>query len=508
MGKLRKIGKFYTRIIMRNIGIFIFVGIMSVVFHDHGWFPNEDMYAISQLVYLILIPTMIAYEGGMAIGGTNGGILGLLAISGVLVSDMQVGFAAALVMGPLCGLLWKHMEHWLETYAASSLQMLVRNLCLGVTGLLFAVGGHYFLIPALNHVLTWMFSLVRVFADHHMIGALSIIIEPAKIFFLNNVLNHSVLVPLGMAELQEGAGSIFFLLESNPGPGIGMLLALYLADRKSRKNYAAALFAHGIGGIHEVYFPFVWSNLKLLLPLILGGMAGDTVFEFLHTGTQGVVSPGSLIIVLLMAGKSSWISAFVGIVVSTLVSFCGCMLLLRKKASDQVKNTETTNIKTKNIETNDIEANNTETNHTESDDIETKNIETIKYEIKHIEKKTVTKEINAAEETAEKIEKQDTEDTVYMKIHKVGFVCDAGVGSSAMGAALLRRMLAGSQIDQVEVAAYGADMIPDDINLIVCQENFKHLLPEKNRSIETITVENLVNTAEFSKIIERIKKAR
>lgn len=443
MGKLQKIGKFYTKIIMSHIGIFIFVGILFVVFHSHGWFPNEDMYAISQLVYSVIIPTMVAYESGKALGGNSGGVLAVLAISGVLTSHLQMGLLAAMLVGPFCGFLWKKTTQLLEKHMLSSLQMLVRNLCLGLMGAVFALTGYYVFLPALEAVTSIIYVGINFMAVHKMTGLLSIIIEPAKIFFLNNIMNHTILVPLGMSQIQGGGSSIFFLLESNPGPGIGMLLALYIMERERRKEYATAMFAHGIGGIHEVYFPFALSNLRLLIPLILGGMAGSYTFEFLQAGLRGVVSPGSIIIVLLMAGKDTWIPVMLGMTVSALVSFGGCMAVLRWQEKGR--------------------------------------------------------------EGKKEGKKEVTEELVNMKIEKIGFVCDAGVGSSAMGAALLRRMFHQEGREEIQVAAYSSDMIPKDLSLIVCQKDFESRLPKEVENIQVVTVDNLVSTAEFTRILELIQ---
>lgn len=442
MRKLHKIGEFYTRIIMRNVGIFIFVGLLSVVFNDHGWIPNKNMYAISQLVYEMVMPCLIAYESGRAICEKGGGPLAVLAISGILVFDAPVGILAAMTLGPLAGLVWKYEEPFLRDRISSSMQMLVRNLAMGITGGILAAAGIYLLSLALDAAASLVYQGVDFLAAHRMAALLSILVEPAKVFFLNNIMNHAVLVPLGIAQVQEAGSSVLFLIESNPGPGIGVMAALYYEKKEKRDEYISAIIAEAVGGIHEVYFPFVLSNLRLIIPLILGGMAGNLCFGMLDAGLRGVVSPGSILIILLMAGKGKAISVTAGIVVSALVAFAGSLLILQKG------------------------------------------------EMK--------------EEKVPEAEKMETE--TLKKIEHIAFVCDGGVGSSAMGAALFRRNLSRSGITGVKVDAYASDLIPEDVDFIVCQKDFFRLRSRELGEREVYTVESLVKTEEYGSLIEQIQK--
>lgn len=449
MKKLHKIGKFYTKIIMKNIGIFIFIGLLSVVCNVYGWFPNEDMYAISQFIYKSILPALIAYEGGRAVCEKGGGTLAVLILSGILLCDSSVGILGAMITGPLAGWLWKYEESFLKERMNSSMQMLVRNLALGATGSVMAALGFYVLSPMLGIFTGVIYRGVNFMLSHGMIAALSILIEPAKVFFLNNIMNHAVLVPLGIGQVQEAGQSVLFLLESNPGPGLGVMAALYCAGKDKRSEYMSMMFAEALGGIHEVYFPLVLSNLSLMIPLILGGIAGNICFGILHAGVQGAVSPGSILVILLMAGKGRVLPVFAGILVSALVSFGGSILLLNKKKKRE---------------------------------------ETMREEDKR-----------------ERMEEKNVSEA-KKKIEAVAFVCDGGVGSSAMGAALFRRTLARAQVTDVRVEVYAADMVPDNIDLIVCQRDFYRLHPEGFKNTEVCTVESLVKTEEFQELIEQIQK--
>lgn len=463
MGFLHRIGKFYTRVIMNNIGIFIFIGLLSVVFGDCGWFPNEDIYAFSELVYRIILPTMIAFECGRKTGGKNGGIPAVLAMAGILVLNPSVGIFGAMLIGPPAGVVWKQVEQALEKRTDFRLKMLVNNLSLAVTGGVLAILVYFLLNPALEVLTDTVYAGIQFLVVHRMMGLLSVVIEPAKVLFLNNLMNHAVLVPLGMEQISQNGSSILFLLEANPGPGFGVLLALYLSGKEKRSAYGSAMFAQAVGGIHEVYFPFVLSDLRLLFPLILGGTAGNLCFQYLGDGVQGMISPGSILIVLLMAGKESFWQVFLGTAVSALVSFVFGMLILKIGTAGE---------------------------HTGE---EQKQVEQKQVEQKRVEQKK-------EERTEEKGE--------VLPEKRMAFVCDGGFGSSVMGAALMRRLLGQRGIRGIRVEAFAADAVPEDVDIIICQKDFYPMLPKKLLDREIHLVDDLVQTAGFEAVIGQLQNSR
>lgn len=315
MNVIQKTGKFYSRIIMKNIGIFVFIGLLSVVFQTKGWFPNEDIYAISQVAYRYVLPCMIAYEGGNLLSDSFGGLAAVMALCGILLRDPEAGIFGAMISAPLGGYLWEKEREFLERDCYAETKMLFRNLLLGLTGAVLAVGEYYLLAEAVTVFAVAAGSCIGWILEHGYIAVLNVLIEPAKVFFLNNIMNHGILVPLGMSQAEQTGGSILFLLETNPGPGLGMLLGLLLYKRKNvkrRQELATAAFTQAIGGIHEVYFPFVLADLGLLLPLIVGGVVGSIWFSVFHCETAGVISPGSVLTILIMAGRSSMLRCLEG----------------------------------------------------------------------------------------------------------------------------------------------------------------------------------------------------
>lgn len=445
MRLLHKIGRFYTRIIMKNVGIFIFIGLLSVVSGEHGWFPDKDIYAISQLVYIYILPAMTAYAGGRAIGGERAGILACLAVSGIMISEYNAGLLGAMILGPLSGIIWKWLEHLLEEKMPGSMQMLMKNLCIAAGGGILAVIGYLMVSPVLGILISLIYRGIDCLVVHRMEGLLSIIIEPAKIFFLNNLINHGILVPLAMGQLEETGNSILFLLETNPGPGFGLLTALYCSSRQKRSEYGASMFAELIGGIHEVYFPVVLSDLRLLAALIAGGAAGGCCFALLNAGVEGIVSPGSVIVMMLMAGRESVLPVLAGVMVSALVSFAVSMFIL------------------------------------------------------HIHSSSGHAKIKEKQEEQQEV-------TAQKKIERIIFVCDGGVGSSAMGAAIFRRNLAQRGISGIRVEAFAADLVPEDVDILVCQKDYSRMLPETLQNREIYSVDNLVSTTVYEGLIEQIQR--
>lgn len=456
MELLRKTGRFYKEIIINNIGIFIFIGILSVIFHDYGWFPNENMYAISQLVYHVALPVLISFEGGRKTGGNSGGLTAALAVCGIAAGGTESGLWGALLIGPAAGFLWKYSFQWISGKCKASLQMLVKNLWIAVLAGIMAGMAYAVLTPVMNQFITLLSRFTDMLVKFGMLGTLAFIIEPAKVFFLNNLMNHSILVPLGMSQAVAHGSSVFFLLEANPGPGFGMLGALFLCHKEKRQEYGAAMFTQAVGGLHEVYFPYVLSNLWLLLPLMAGGFAGNLTFQYLHAGLQGPVSPGSVVTILLMAGKNTWLFVLAGLAVSTAVSFAGSLLVLKMTAKSN---------------------------------------------------NTVSKEIS----THDKSPMNNINEEKNMKIQRIAVVCDGGVGTSAMGASILRRRLAQEKLTGIQVDAYAADLIPDGIDLIVCQKDLYDHLPEELRSVigpsgEIYTAGSLLTAASYDGLVRLLQE--
>lgn len=458
--RLRKIGKFYSSIIMGNIGIFIFVGFLSVLFQEKGWIPNENIYAISQFVYGIILPVCISYAGGEKFSGQQGGILSVLMLVGALYAYEPTGMLAGMLAAPIGGILWKYVEQSVKKHTRSSMQMLTMNLLLGTLGGVLAVIGYYLIAPLIQMAAAMLAGAFRVLVKYSLTGVLSLVIEPLKVFFLNNIVNHGILVPLGMQEVAESGKSVLFLLETNPGPGLGMLAALYWRSSKKREEYAAAIAAEAAGGIHEVYFPMVLSNMWLLFPMALGSAAGAWCFTVLDAGIGVPVSPGSFITIFIMAGRGNMAKVAAGIALSAVVSFGGSLLVQKLQAQKNV----------------------------------------------HKVPEETAQETDGMPGFFTEQQEGQKEGERQMSIQKIGFICDAGVGSSAMGAALFRRKLVQNGIEGVQAESYASDQMPEDLDLVVCQKDFLKMMPSKTKEEQIFAVESLVGGTAFEELVEMIKK--
>ena len=449
------------------IGIFIFVGILSVIFGDYGWVPNENIYAISQFVYSYVIPALIAYAAGNHMGqiyekrpdvpktGINhaGGAIAVMAAAGIMIADKNCAILGAMILGPICGLLWKHVLEPLTRKAVQGMEMLTRNLVAAVVGAAFSIAAYYVLTPVLSAVTHVIMMGVDWLIAHKLICLTSVLIEPAKVFFLNNSIHHGILLPLAMQQAEQNGSSMLFLLETNPGPGLGVLLALWLSNRKKRKEYAAYMFVECIGGIHEIYFPEVLANLWLLLALIPGGMAGILCMSVFHVASAGLVSPGSILTLFFMSGHHVLATLF-AVAISTAVSCAIAFFILKRQG-----------------------------------------------------KWCTEAAISAQEEKKEEVqEKRQMLEKGQMQEIKIGFICDAGVGSSAMGAALFRRKLKEEGMDGITAEAYAVDQIPEDLTIGVCQRAFLEILQKESNLSNIVTMESLLNQTEHLALIEKLRK--
>lgn len=464
---IHKFGKFYSNIMINMIGIFIFVGILSVIFGDYGWAPNENIYAISQFVYSYVIPALIAYAAGNHMGqiyekrldvpktGINhaGGAIAVMAAAGIMIADKNCAILGAMILGPICGLLWKHVLEPLTRKAVQGMEMLTRNLVAAIVGAAFSIAAYYVLTPVLSAVTHVIMMVVDWLIAHKLICLTSVLIEPAKVFFLNNSIHHGILLPLAMQQAEQNGSSMLFLLETNPGPGLGVLLALWLSNRKKRKEYAAYMFVECIGGIHEIYFPEVLANLWLLLALIPGGMAGILCMSVFHVASAGLISPGSILTLLFMSGHHMLATLF-AVAISTAVSCAIAFFILKRQG-----------------------------------------------------KWCTEAAISAQEEKKEEVqEKRQMLEKGLMQEIKIGFICDAGVGSSAMGAALFRRKLKEEGMDGITAEAYAVDQIPEDLTIGVCQRAFLEILQKESNLSNIVTMESLLNQTEHLALIEKLRK--
>lgn len=467
--KVQLFGRSLSGMVMPNIGAFIAWGIITALFIESGWTPNERIAQLVSPMSSVLLPLLIAYTGGNVVGGQRGGVIGALATMGVIVGSDIPMFIGAMIVGPLSAWILKKFDKLMENHVKAGFEMLVNNFSLGIIGAILAVLAMYGVTPLVTALNGAMSAGVGFFVDHGLLPLTSVFIEPAKVLFLNNAINHGILSPMGIQQVEEAGKSIFFLLESNPGPGLGVLLAYCIAGKGSAKSSApGAVIIHFLGGIHEIYFPYILMNPFLLLATIAGGASGVFTFNLLDVGLSAPASPGSILALLMMAERHSYVGLILGVLVSTVVSFVIAMPLLKFMGKD-----------------------------TSLEEAQQKK-DSMKRQAKGI------KEESTASDGA--VSEPEAPVQVQGKIRKIAFACDAGMGSSAMGATVLKKKIAAAGLEGIEVIHTPVSSIPSDVQIVVTHQELGERAARSNPNAQRILITNFLAAPEYEVLVEDLKK--
>lgn len=459
--KVQVFGRFLSGMVMPNIGAFIAWGLITALFIETGWCPNEKLAQFVTPMSTVLLPLLIAYTGGSAVAGQRGGVIGAIATMGVIVGSDIPMFIGAMIVGPLAAWIIKKFDKAVEGHIKAGFEMLVNNFSLGIIGTILACLAMYGVAPLVTGMNSVMRAGVDVFVSHGLLPLASIFIEPAKVLFLNNAINHGILSPMGIQQVEETGKSIFFLLEANPGPGLGILLAYCIAGKGNAKSSApGAVIIHFLGGIHEIYFPYILMNPLLLISVIAGGASGIFCFNLFNVGLTAPASPGSIIAIMMMAEKHSYLGLIVGVAVAALVSFAISVPILKFMGKD-----------------------------TSLEDAQRQK-DAMKKQAKGI-----------AAETAATVPAANTG-----KVTKIAFACDAGMGSSAMGATVLKKKLAAAGLEEIEVIHTPVSSIPADVQIVVTHEELGERAAHSNPNAERILITNFLAAPEYATLVEDLKK--
>lgn len=334
--KIQNAGRFLSNMVMPNIAAFIAWGLISALFLPSGWFPNETIATMVLPIANYLLPILLGYSGGKIVAGERGALVGAIATFGAVIGTDIPVFAGAMIIAPISAYSIKIFDSMIEGKVRTGFEMLVGNFSVGIIGMLFSILALLIVGPAMESLTLTVSAGVAKIVELGYLPLIAVIVEPAKILFLNNALNHGFFSPLGIEQVNDIGKSIFFLLEANPGAGLGVLLAYVLVGDKPHKTTAgAASIIHFFGGIHEIYFPYVLMNPRLIIALICGSMTGIWVLTIYNAGLVSIVSPGSVISILMMTPKSSISGVSLSIAASAFVSFVLSIALLKlSKKSD------------------------------------------------------------------------------------------------------------------------------------------------------------------------------
>lgn len=452
--KIQRLGSTLSSMIMPNIGALIAWGVLTALFIPDGYLPNEKLATMVGPMLTYLIPILIGYTGGKVIAGERGAVVGGIATMGVIVGTDIPMMLGAMIMGPFAGYSMKQFDKYFQHRIKAGFEMLVNNFSAGLIGFALAILGFVIIGPVVNTLTTAMATGVDVILNAHLIPLANIFIEPAKILFLNNAINHGILTPLGTEQAVETGRSILFLLEANPGPGLGILLAfMFFGKGAAKSSSPGAILIHFFGGIHEIYFPYVMMKPLLFLAVIAGGITGSFTLQALGAGLRAPASPGSIIAIMAMAPQGGHIPVLLGVAVATVTSFAVAAMILKADHNDLEDN---------------FAANVAAT--------------------------------QAAKSASKGISPSATIQNAG-SIQKIIFACDAGMGSSAMGASILRKKVKEANLQQNVTNSAINNLIDDPSSLIVTQEELHERAKQKAPNATFVSVENFLNSPRYDEII-------
>ena len=463
--KLQAFGGFLTAMVIPNMGAFIAWGFITALFIPTGWIPNEHFNELVQPMLNYLLPLLLAYTGGSLVYGQRGGVAGAIGTIGLIVGADIAMFLGAMIMGPLSAWVVKKFDKAIDGKIPTGFEMVVNNFSLGIIAFLLCLCSYSFIGPVIVEANNFVSYLIQQLVKTGFLPILSVINEPAKVLFLNNVIDQGIYYPLGMQQVAEVGKSIYFTVASNPGAGLGLLLAYSVFGKgEAKKTAPGALIIHFFGGIHEMYFPYVLMNPVLIIAMILGNGAGTLVYSILDVGLVAGPSPGSIFAYLMLTPKGNFLGIIAGVLVSAAVSFLVASSILKVskgKGTDE-----------------DLQAS-------------TARSKAMKQEGKDILKKEMLSETPVKEKKE--------------KITNVAFACDAGLGSSAMGAGAFRKKLKEQGID-ITVKHYAIERVPEEAQIVVTHENLleraKIAMPDKR----IVTIKNFLGDPNINLLIEEIVK--
>ena len=465
--KVQKLGRALSGMVMPNIGAFIAWGFITALFIEKGWLPNAQLAEMVTPMLKYVLPVLIGYTGSKMIAGDRGSVIGAIATVGIVVgagdTTMLIG---GMIMGPLGGWVIKKFDELVDGKIPSGFEMLVNNFSVGILGLILAIIGFYAIGPVVIAVTSVLQAGVEFLVKRNLIFLTSLFIEPAKVLFLNNAINHGILSPLGIEQAKEMGSSIMFLLEANPGPGLGVLLAYCIFGKGSSKESApGAVIIHFLGGIHEIYFPYILMNPALILAVMLGGASGVLTFSVLGAGLVAAASPGSIIAILAMTAKGKYFAVIAGVVVATVVSFLVSSVFVKRAAARD----------------------------------EEQDLDAAQAQMKNMKAEAKNQKVEVGQDDVVAIDKE----VAVSDIKKIIFACDAGMGSSAMGAARFKSRIKDLNLG-IEVAAAPVDNVPADAQIIVTHESLAQRAEDKYDDKEIIEIKNFLKDDNIEALYNRL----
>ena len=461
--RVQKFGRFLSGMVMPNIGAFIAWGLIAAFFIPDGWFPNDTINGMVGPMLRFLLPILIGYTGGKAVGGQKGAVTGALATLGAIAATESTMFIGAMICGPLGGWCIKKFDKAMEGHIPAGFEMVVNNFSVGIIGAILAILSIYVIAPVCVTLTDWLGAGVQFLVDRSLLPLTAVLVEPAKVLFLNNAINHGVFTPIGTEQAMEMGKSILFMIESNPGPGLGLLLAYCVAGKgETRSSAGAAAVIQFVGGIHEIYFPYVLMNPIVILGPMIGNVVGIFTLSALGGGLAAAASPGSIIAEMLMTPRGGYLANIAGIGIAAVVSFFISVFLLKFFGKDA-------------------------------------SLEEAQAQVAASKAASKGQAAPAASAGASVSAKD---------VRKIVFACDAGMGSSAMGATMVRNKLKDAGITDIEVIHFPVGEIPGDCQIVVTHHELSGRAAQRAPQARIIPIKNFMGAPEYNTLVQELLDAR
>jgi len=480
---VQKFGTFLSGMIMPNIGAFIAWGLITALFIEKGWIPVPALggfgtnAAGAPNVGLVgpmityLLPLLIGYTGGKMVYDVRGGVVGAIGTMGVIVGAGIPMFIGAMIMGPLGGWTIKKIDSIWDGKIRPGFEMLVNNFSAGIWGALLAMLGFFGIAPLVQGFSAGAGNVVQFLVNNGLLPLTSIFIEPAKVLFLNNAINHGVLTPLGIQQSLDQGKSILFLLEANPGPGLGILLAYMFFGRGAAKASApGAALIHFFGGIHEIYFPYDLMRPLLILAAIAGGMTGIATLAVTNSGLVAPAAPGSIFAVIAQTSRDSYVGVILAVLLAATASFLVASVILRT------------------------------TRHSDEGDLSDA---TSRMEAMKGKKSSVSSTLTGAGTAGA----AGSVAVLAGPVKNIVFACDAGMGSSAMGASVLRNKIKAAGYPDVKVTNAAIANLNDSYDVVVTHQDLTERAKPATASAVHVSVDNFMNSPRYDEIVELVRSS-